>query len=148
MAETTLIANTGIQTIRFSAEINNEKLRSKKFTYFEDVDLNRRRFWLEELILLPEFDLFVRKNELKVNGGLGKDGKPLKEFEPSGIKTYYDGQPQVYEAGNINQVIKHFEHRWIPVPYFKNNSINQDYFGPTDWTPVFRTLKNKQRVRC
>ena len=34
------------------------------------------------------------------------------------------------------KALSFFKNKWIPIPYFKKNNINQDLFGPTDWTRV------------
>ena len=41
---------------------------------------------------------------------------------------------------NINRVLKSFLGKWIPLPFFKNNKINKDVFGPTDWVRVMISL--------
>ncbi|NBO60486.1 MAG: hypothetical protein EBU82_05885, partial [Flavobacteriia bacterium] len=74
MSDTTLIANTGVQFIRIKKKLDNELLRKLKYVYFEDVDINRRRFWLDELIYVAELDAYAKKAELKNLGLLNADG--------------------------------------------------------------------------
>lgn len=125
MAETTFISNTGIQFIHFKCKIEIDKLRQIKFVYFEDVDLNRKRFWLEELIALKNLDCYVRKRDFsKVTL---KNSTPNPDFNLTGTKTFTNGQAQVFEIGNIQQVFRSIEGKWLPLPVFKNNSINQDF---------------------
>ncbi len=131
------IANTGIQFYRAKCYIDKIKLRSKKFVYFEDVELNRRRFWLEELIAVPEADCYARKSELRELAAVDSLGLVKKDFDPRLLKRkFIEDQPHVFEIGNVDQVLKAFENKWIPLPYFKYNSINQDVFGPTDWVRI------------
>ena len=73
MSEKTLIANTGIQFIKFKKKLDNERLRKLKYVYFEDVDINRRRFWLEELIFVQDRDAYAKKSELKKFDLLNED---------------------------------------------------------------------------
>jgi hypothetical protein len=140
MSETTLIANTGVQFIRIKKKLDNELLRKLKFVYFEDVDLNRKRFWLDELIYVPELDAYAKKAELKHLGLLSTDGKFRIDSNYSQVKYYHEGQPQVFEVGNASQVLRRFNNKWLPLPFFKNNAINRDFFGPTDWVRIFMNV--------
>jgi len=146
MAEKTLIANTGIQLIHLRTKIDTEKLRSQKFVYFEDVDLNRKRFWLEELVHISETDTYSRKTDLVNLGVLDAEGKVKKGAVITGIRQYQEGQAQVYEVGNIRQIFKSFQEKWLPVPFFKHNYINQDFFGPTDWVRIYLKSVSESEV--
>lgn len=42
-----------------------------------------------------------------------------------------------YETSNLQRAIKSFKNNWIPLPYFKDNSINKDVMHPTDWVRVY-----------
>ena len=137
MAEISVIANSGIQFYTFKSRISREVVRHKKFVYLEDVDLNRRRFWLEELIHLPELDRYATKAELKKHNLLDANGKLKALADCRGVRSFSEDQPQVYEASNLNQTLKTFAKKWIPLPYFKHNSINEDLFGPTDWVRIY-----------
>lgn len=137
MAEVSVIANSGIQFFSFKSKVSRDIVRQKKFVYLEDVDLSRKRFWLEELIHLPELDRYATKSELRNKKLLDVSGKFKHLGDTSGLRTYSDDQPQVYEASNLNQTLKAFCNKWIPLPFFKHNSINEDLFGPTDWVRVY-----------
>ncbi|PWL32665.1 MAG: virulence factor SrfB [Fluviicola sp. XM-24bin1] len=137
MSEISIIGNTGVQFFSFRCRIDKTLLRSQKLVYFEDVDLNRKRFWLEQLVLIPDEDTFVRKSEIKDALGLDQNEKLIKNFDHSSIRKYTDNQPQVFEVGNVNQVLKAFENKWIPLPFFKDNGINKDIYGPTDWVRAY-----------
>lgn len=137
MSDTTLIVNTGVQFIRIKKRIDVDKLRKLKFVYFEDVDINRRRFWLEELIFIQSVDCYAKKSDLKNAGYINQDNTIKQNIKIEKLKLFSDGQPQVFEVGNANQVLKRFKNKWLPLPFFKNNSINRDFFGPTDWVRIF-----------
>jgi hypothetical protein len=145
MSEITLISNTGVQFHTFKTIIQFDKLRQLKFVYFEDVDYNRRRFWLEELIYLNENDIFVRKRDIS-KIPTNKNEQSSFDFRSNEIKTFTDGQAQVFEIGNISQVLKTLEGKWLPLPVFKNNAINQDFFGPIDWVRIFIKSINKDEI--
>jgi len=146
MAEISVIANSGIQFYTFKSTISRDTVRQKKFVYLEDVDLNRRRFWLEELIHIPELDRYATKSELRKKNLLDTSGKLSLHPNTAGLRTYSDDQPQVYEASNLNQTLKIFANKWIPLPYFKHNSINEDLFGPTDWVRVYFTFTEDGQI--
>ena len=137
MSEKTLIANTGVQFIKFKKKLDNERLRKLKYVYFEDVDINRRRFWLEELIFVQDRDAYAKKSELKKFDLLNADKTAKKDADYGPLRFYNDGQSQVFDIGNANQVLRRFKNKWLPLPFFKNNSINRDFFGPTDWVRIF-----------
>jgi hypothetical protein len=145
MSEITLISNTGVQFHSFKTKIEVDKLRQLKFVYFEDVDMIRKRFWLEELIYLNENDCFIRKRDYpKIPAS--KSEHANFDFRSNDIKTFYDGQPQVFEIGNILQVLRTLEGKWLPLPVFKNNAINQDFFGPIDWVRVYIKSISKEEI--
>jgi hypothetical protein len=137
MAEINLIGNSGVQFHRINAKIEKDKLRQLKYVYFEDVELNKRRFWLEELIFIAERDAYCRKSELMKIDAFTNDGKLKPDLRWNELRVFSEGQPQVFEVGNIQQVLKSFKNKWLPLPYFKNNSISRDFFGPTDWVRIY-----------
>jgi len=42
-----------------------------------------------------------------------------------------------FETNNLKKAFKHFKKKWIPLPYFKDNSINKDVMYPTDWVRIY-----------
>jgi hypothetical protein len=146
MSEISVIANSGIQFYSFKSKVDRNLARQNKFVYYEDVDLNRKRFWLDELVHLPELDLYATKLELKKKNLLNSQGKFKPLAETHGLHTYSEDQSQVYEVSNLNQTLKTFSNKWIPLPFFKNNSINDDLFGPTDWVRVFFTYTEEGQI--
>ena len=137
MADYTLIANSGIQVIRLTARIEADKLRKQKLVYYEDVDIKRQRFWLEELFLIPDLDAYALKSDLRSRNALDSRGFIKNDADFSGLRLFGDNQSQVFESGNINQVLKSFQNKWLPIPFFKDNNLNTDFFGPTDWARIF-----------
>lgn len=137
MSEITVIANSGIQFYSFKCRLDKDLIRHKKFVYYEDVDLNRKRFWLEELVINHENERYYKKSDLVKLKALDSSGAILKEVELDVLNSFSEDQTQVFEVGNLNQVLKSFADKWVPLPFFKNNSINEDIFGPTDWVRVY-----------
>ena len=103
----------------------------------------RKRFWLEELIYVN--DCFIRKRDFSKIPTLKSEHETF-DFRGNEIKTFHDGQPQVFEIGHILQVLKTLEGKWLPLPVFKNNAINQDFFGPIDWVRVYIKSINNQEI--
>lgn len=146
MNEISLIANTGVQFYRFSARINANELRSNKFIYLEDIDLARGRYWLEELILIKELDQYSTLQEMERVGVLDFNKQSIKDADYSQLKTFSEDQPLVFEVGNVNQTLRALEKKWIPLPYFKNNSINVNDFGPTDWVRIYFEREDEENI--
>jgi len=146
MSEISVIANSGIQFYSFKSKISKDSVRQVKFVFLEDVDLNKKRFWLEELIFIPELDRYSLKSDLKKRNLLDDKGKFKGLGDTIGLRTFSEDQPQVYEASNLNQTLKIFANKWLPIPYFKNNSINNDLFGPTDWVRMYYSFNNDGQI--
>ena len=132
----TLIANTGLQFFTFETNIDFSIQKQLKFRYIERYDSRRRKFWLDEIIILKsEEDIFARKSELQNLGYINSNGVQSEEIEFSKFEHILEAD--IFEVGNLNQVFKYFEKKWIPLPFFKKNNINNNFFGPTDWVRVY-----------
>jgi len=90
--------------------------KNNKFRFIERFDSIRKRFWLDEVISLPGDDIWVRKSQLETLGYISKSGKIASDIDLNHLELLSD--TDFYEAGNINQVVKYFEKKWIPVPFF------------------------------
>tara|TARA_B110000285_G_scaffold235285_1_gene316072 strand:+ start:1090 stop:4122 length:3033 start_codon:yes stop_codon:yes gene_type:complete len=133
-----LIANSGIQFFKFEATLLKEDYKNDKLKIIEELDRNRLEFWLDELILVnSENGSFAKKNQLIELGLLDPSGSLKTNKELSGVDLYYDGMEGVYDVSNIKSTLKSFSNNWIPLPFFKNNNINNDFFGPTDWVRIY-----------
>jgi hypothetical protein len=131
-----LIANSGLQFYRFQVRIDSAAMRSAKFRFFEQFDVNRMRYWLDEVVLInPERGEWARKSQLESAGFLSRQGQLSDEIDFAKIDVLQESD--FYEIGNINQVLKALEHHWIPIPFFKTNNINEEFFGPTDWVRLY-----------
>jgi hypothetical protein len=132
----TLIANSGLQFYSFETKIDTSLQKSNKFRYIERFDSRRRRFWLDEAIAIPgDDDLFARKSELEQLGYLSPGGKLSDEIDTGRLELL--DETELFEVGNLNQVFRYFEKKWIPIPFFKKNNINHHTFGPTDWVRLY-----------
>lgn len=131
-----LIANSGLQFYAFEAEIDPAEQKKNKFCFVEKFDSRRKKFWLEEVILLPGDDEYwARKSQLEMLGYLSKSGKLSNDIDLAKLELIDD--TQFFEIGNISRALRYFEKKWIPLPYFKKNNISDDEFGPTDWVRVY-----------
>ena len=133
-----LIANSGIQFFKFEATLVKDDFKEDKIKIIEELDINRLEFWLDELILLDsDQDSYAKKNQLKELGYLNPNGTLKGNLDLSKLDVFFDGMEGIYDVTNIKSTLKSFQNNWIPLPFFKNNNINNDYFGPTDWVRIF-----------
>jgi len=78
--------------------------------------------------------MFFRKNELIEKDFIINDKlKSDVNLDDCKIITDY------YEISNLKKVLKHFNEKWIPIPFFKDNAINKDLTFPTDWVRLYLT---------
>ena len=140
-----LIANTGLQFYTFETYLDASIQKNNKFRFIERFDSIRKRFWLDEVISLPGDDIWVRKSQLETLGYISKSGKIASDIDLNHLELLSD--TDFYEAGNINQVVKYFEKKWIPVPFFKKNNIDNDYFGPTDWARIYFEKIGEEKIK-
>lgn len=130
----TLIANSGIQFYKFEATIDSEINKKSSVKFVERYDTKRRKVWFDEAIYIKKNEVWARKSELVAKKYITKHGLLVEEIDLEEIELVHEDE--IHSIGNINQSIKFFKNKWIPIPYFKKNNINQDLFGPTDWTRV------------
>lgn len=134
MKRISLISNSSIQYYKFDAEINLDFSKSHKVYFHQPFDSNILDFILDPLFKVTKDgeDTFFRQQELIdrdfiVNNKL-KDNADLADCERIG---------DFYETNNLKKALKHFKKKWIPIPYFKDNSINKDVMHPTDWVRLY-----------
>ena len=141
----TLIANTGLQFYTFETKIDPTDQKQHKFRFIEAYDSKRKEIWLDEVIALPN-DKWAKKTQLEELGFLSKTGALSEKIEEGSLDLIADGD--FFEVGNLNQTLKHFEKKWIPLPYFKKNNINNEHFGPTDWVRIYfeRTSEDTLKI--
>lgn len=133
-----LIANSGIQFFKFEATLVKGDFKEDRIKIIEELDINRLEFWLDELILVdPDQDSYAKKNQLKDLQFVDSNGLLKKDIDISKLDLYFDGMEGIYDVTNIKSTLKSFSNNWIPLPFFKNNNINNDFFGPTDWVRMF-----------
>lgn len=132
----TFIANSGLQFYHFDMRLDSAAQKANKFRYVERFDSIRRKFWLDEVIALPgDDDLYARKGELEQLGLISATGKITTDSDFSAVEKI--DETEFFEVGNLNQVLRYFEKKWIPVPFFKKNNISNQFFGPTDWVRLY-----------
>jgi hypothetical protein len=127
----TFIANSGIQFYRFEATYDLSAQRSLRMRYIERFDSLRVRFWLDEAIPLSNDGRYARRQQLQELRLLDAQDRLVPDADLSGVGVL--DEAELHESGGFNQLFKHFERRWLPLPFFKRNNIHNDSFGPTDW---------------
>lgn len=134
MKRISLISNSSIQYHKFEAEINLDFAKSNKIYYHEPFDNKNSRFIYDPLlkhnidgeeIFLIKQELFEKK--LLVNNRLSDDANisELKQIT------------EAFSTSNLRKALKFFKNKWIPLPFFKENTINKNVLYPTDWVRIF-----------
>ncbi|MFC6269434.1 virulence factor SrfB [Frigoriflavimonas asaccharolytica] len=134
MKRISLIANSSIQYHKFDAEIDLDFGKNNKVYYHEPYDSNSYNFILDPLVKFSKDgqESFYRVQEL-VDKEIIVNGKIKDETDISQLSSY----GQNFEENNLKKVLKNFQKKWIPLPFFKENSINKDLLYPTDWVRLF-----------
>jgi hypothetical protein len=147
MSEITLVSNSGIQFYNFKLNINPQDFNFDVFRFIEDVDVKRFDWWIDEVIKVEnDNDSYFSRLQLQRSGIIDKYGQlNLAAFAQNrDVFTPYD-------EGNVNQIknplrtLDIFCDKWIPIPYFKKNNINPNFFGPVDWARVFISKADNQQ---
>jgi len=137
------IANTGVQFYHFNASIKDIDLKSLKFRFIEGFDTARKQFWLDEVLIVPKEDgAHAKYSELSKFNYINSSKVFAQDIDLNNLRLFYEDE--IFESSNLNQVLKKLENRWLPIPFFKKNNINNQIFGPTDWVRIFFTRINEQ----
>jgi len=133
-----LISNSGLQFESINIKISEDFNKHCKIFYLEEFHIEREIFWFQEVLKNKKDDIWIRKSELQLKGFIDVNENFTGDYSRNEI-TEVDEQ-SLLQSPNINKVIKSLLGKWIPVPFFKNNNINIDVFGPTDWIRVMLSV--------
>jgi hypothetical protein len=134
MKRISLISNSSIQYYKFDSEINLDYSKSNKIYFHQPFDSNILDFTLDPLfkVVIDGTDKYYRKQEL-VDRDFIVNNKLKEDVDINSCEEIVD----FYETSNLKKALKHFKKKWIPLPYFKDNSINKDVMYPTDWVRLY-----------
>lgn len=146
-----LISNTGIQFFDFKIKLKTDELRKLKFHYFEGIDTSKVPFkwWFEELIEINDLGKFIRKQDLfdlKISADKVNSDENILKIQSADLKLFEEEEERTYVIRNVDKTLKYFEKKWFPLPYFKNNQINQNLFGPTNWVRVWYEMLSDNEI--
>jgi len=136
-----LISDSGVQFVNIDININEDFNKKNKIFYIEEFHIKKEIFWFEPVIKNKSDDIWISKSELQVKGFLDTDEKFTDDYSIEEVESV--DEENILQNPNINKVIKSILGKWIPVPFFKNNNINKDVFGPTDWVRVMISMNDK-----
>ena len=145
MSSITFIANTGLQVYRFTDRFDKNLQKSLRFNFTEEYDSRREDFWIDELLPInTDKSLFSRKSQLEQKGYMGINDNVSEDAERDGSLLKYSQEEEsvFFSISNLNSTLKAFEKKWIPLPFFKKNNINNDFYGPIDWVRVYFEIIN------
>jgi hypothetical protein len=146
-----LIANTGVQFIDLGLDFDHEKFRELRFNYYEGIDSSTMTWWFEELIEIRDLGKYIRKSDLqdlRFTRDRLKDQEVVLKIEDSGVKLFDEEEERTYVIRNAERTLKKFEKKWVPLPYFKNNQINDNLFGPIDWVRIWYEIKEGNTIKA
>ena len=134
MKRISLISNSSIQYYKFVSEINLDYSKSNKIYFHQPFDTNILDFTLDPLlkVVIQDTEKYYRKQEL-VDHDFIVNNKLKDDVDINSCTEIVD----FYETSSLKKALKHFKKKWIPVPYFKDNSINKDIMYPTDWVRLY-----------
>ena len=147
MREITLVSNSGIQFFNFKLFIDPQDFLLDAFRFIEDVDVKRFDWWIDEVIKVEkDSDNYYSRLQLQHSGIIDKYGhlnqaaffKNREIFNP-----YFE--ENVNQVKNPLRTIDMFCDKWIPLPFFKKNNINPNFFGPIDWVRIFISKVDNQQ---
>jgi hypothetical protein len=134
MKRISLIANSSIQYFKYQSEINLDFAKSNKIVFHQPFDSNILDFTIDPLfkVNIDGNDTYYRKQEL-----IDKDYLINNHLKNDVDLSNCEQVNEFFETNNLKKSIKHFANKWIPLPFFKNNSINKDLMYPTDWVRIY-----------
>ncbi len=132
-----LISNSGLQFENYILSIDDDFSKKNKIFYVEEFNIEKEIFWFEEVIKNKKDDVWIKKSELTSKGFIDRNNNFTDEYSLEEVEQI--SEDDVKQNPNINKIIKSFSNKWIPIPFFKNNNINIDVFGPTDWVRLMIT---------
>lgn len=134
MKRISLISNSSIQYYKYESEINLEFSKKNKIYFDQPFDSNILDFTIDPLfkVTIDGDDKFYRKQEL-----IDREYIINNKLKEDADLSICEEKINFYETGNLKKTLKHFKNKWIPLPYFKDNSINKDVMHPTDWVRIY-----------
>lgn len=133
MKRISLIANSSLQYYKFETEINLDFGKNNKIYYHEPFDTLSFNFILDPLIKNNNGEGNCYRYQELIDNDFIINEKIKQEADLSQLKPI-----QVfYEENNLKKALKKYRKKWIPLPYFKDNSINKDIMYPTDWVRLY-----------
>ena len=121
MKRLSLIANTSIQYYRYDAEIDLDFGKNNRLYYRQPFDVNLAKITYENLIRIniEGQESYYRKAELNEKGFLANN----KLKEGVDLASCTEITNEYFDVSNLKNALKKFEGKWIPLPFFKNNTM-------------------------
>jgi hypothetical protein len=134
MKRISLISNSSIQYYKFEAAINYEFSKLNKLYFHQPFDSSLLDFIYDPVFKWGknEEEKYFRQFEL-IEKGILINNRILDESNLLNCEQI----DNFYEINNLKKSLKGYQKKWIPMPFFKHNSINKNIITPTDWVRVF-----------
>ncbi|GEM55969.1 virulence factor SrfB [Flavobacterium branchiophilum] len=134
MKRISLISNTSIQYYKYNIDIDMELNKKTKLYYHEPFDSKNLKFIYDPLLKynIDGDEIYLIKQELIEKEYL-INNKLIEDINIGELKQI----SEPFSTSNLKKAIKAFKNKWIPIPFFKENTINKNLLFPTDWVRVF-----------
>ncbi|MBS1664760.1 MAG: virulence factor SrfB [Bacteroidetes bacterium] len=134
-----LIANSGIQFHKFTIRIDPSQENIRTLGFYELLDQTNDTITLQYAYFLPDADIWVPKKILKVHDYLDENDRLKEDINYKDLKRFQlKEDKEYYTVNDITSCIQLFtstdtENKWMPIPFFKQNSNKKNNFGPIAW---------------
>jgi hypothetical protein len=127
-----LIANTSIQYFKFSADFK----QPDEPQFFREI-IEGGRFVYDPIIKckFQGEDLYCKRRELITKEKLSIGVNTLNKIDNVDFEVLPEHTIKRY--ANLNTAIDNFKNKWIPLPVFVDNSINNGRIYPLDWVRCY-----------
>jgi hypothetical protein len=134
MKRISLISNTSIQYHKFETDIDLDSAKRNKVFFHEPFDSNKLEFFFDPLYrnVIDGHEYYYKKDQL-VSNDLLVNNKLRQDVDLTNLEVINNN----FSVGNLKKALKYYKRKWLPLPYFKDNSINKDVLYPTDWIRVY-----------
>jgi hypothetical protein len=132
MKRISLISNSSIQYYKYEFDIKSNFNKKIYFREKFDPSIPDITYHTVLKVLVDGIDRYYLEEEL-----VEKDFLVNNRIKPNQDFSVLEEIHNYYESNNLNTILRKFKKKWIPIPYFYDNSINLDILFPTDWVRIY-----------
>jgi hypothetical protein len=138
MKRISLISNSSIQYYKYEFSVKSNFNKKLYFTEKFDPIIADVTYHSVQRMKVDGDDRYYLADDL-IENHFFVNNKITEKHDFTLIEELHD----FYESNNINSILRKFKNKWLPIPYFNNNSINTDVLFPTDWVRIYFDIDNE-----